>query len=73
MRYFDAHCDTITRTCDAGLDMYKNDMHISFDKLLRFKQYAGIFAIWQDDTIEAKAALEGFWKYYDYFLHLISA
>ncbi len=28
IRYFDAHCDTVTRTADAGLSMYENDMHI---------------------------------------------
>ncbi len=67
MRYFDAHFDTITRTADAGLDMFKNDMHISFDKLKKFDQYAGVFAIWQDDTISGEKAYEGFWRYYDYF------
>ncbi|MBQ1375817.1 MAG: dipeptidase [Clostridia bacterium] len=68
IRYFDAHCDTVTRTADAGLSMYENDMHISFSKLRRFKNYAGIFAIWQDDTKTPEEAYEGFFKYYDYFV-----
>ncbi|MBR2742965.1 MAG: dipeptidase [Clostridia bacterium] len=68
IRYFDAHCDTITRTADAGLSMYENDMHISFSKLKRFKSYAGIFAIWQDDTKTPEAAYDGFFKYYDYWI-----
>ncbi len=68
IRYFDAHCDTITRTADAGLSMYESDMHISFSKLERFKNYAGIFAIWQDDTKTPAEAYDGFFKYYDYFV-----
>lgn len=67
IRYFDAHCDTITTALDKNVSLYKNDLHISIENLRRFKKYSGVFAIWQGDEIRGEAAFLGFLKYLNYF------
>ncbi len=67
IKYFDAHCDTVTTACDKKISIYKNNLHIDIKKLREFKKYSGVFAIWQNDDIRGQAAFSGFLNYVEYF------
>ncbi len=53
VRLFDCHCDTISRIFDEGGSLYQNSYHIDLEKASVFSEYAQVFALWGDMSIEA--------------------
>lgn len=45
IRYFDAHCDTVSRCMAAGEGLYENSGHIDLHRGLAFSAYAQVFAL----------------------------
>ncbi len=46
--FIDTHCDTLVRAYDLGKKIEKNDLHIDFERLEKFKSAVQFFAIWLD-------------------------
>ena len=44
MRYFDMHCDTLSRCADEGQSIYDNDFQISLRRLNDFDYAVQFFA-----------------------------
>ncbi len=49
MIIIDGHCDTITTLMEKGEFLYKNNIHISIEKLKTFDNFVQFFAIWIND------------------------
>ena len=67
MRYFDAHCDTITKCMEKDEGLWSNSCHIDLLKALEFSAYAQVMAIWINDDIKGSEASERFFATYEYF------
>lgn len=52
MRFFDLHCDTITRAFETKQSLFKNNLAIDFKKGAVFSKWSQCFAIWVDDKLE---------------------
>lgn len=49
MKFFDLHCDTLTKCMDNSENLFKNNMHNSLSALLGFDTPCQVFAIYTDD------------------------
>lgn len=66
IRYFDAHCDTLTAAEAAGDGLYRNSGHIDIARAGGFSGYAQLFAIWLSDGLKGEEAVNYFEKIYRY-------
>lgn len=61
MRYFDAHCDTLTRIPREGLGtLMHSSGHVDLARAQEFEQYAQLFAIWTTDELHGPEAIAAF-------------
>lgn len=66
MKFFDAHCDTITRIFDLKENIFHNSGHFSLDKLNNFECPVQVFAVWTE-PIYYKNSLERALSVIDYY------
>ena len=59
-RYFDAHCDTLSRIAYTCAKLSDNVFHISLKKAAAFSHYAQVFAIFNDSGRGLDRAQEGY-------------
>ena len=50
MRFFDLHCDTLTKAFETNQSLIKNNLAIDFDRDCGFSKWNQCFAIWIDDN-----------------------
>ena len=68
MKYFDLHCDTLTKCMNDDTSLYKNDKQNSIEQLLKFETPIQLFAIFTNDEFVpraydyAKNAVDYFYK-----------
>lgn len=61
MRYFDAHCDTLTRIPREELgDLLHSSGHVDLTHAQQFEQYAQLFAIWTSDDLRGREGIQAF-------------
>ncbi|MBE6543394.1 MAG: hypothetical protein E7675_03260 [Ruminococcaceae bacterium] len=60
MKYFDLHCDTLSRLYDDGLTFDNNITHINQSEVLSFKEYRQVFAIWSNPHFHPNEGFERF-------------
>ena len=56
MRYFDLHCDTISRCYKEKKSFYDNDIHINAVASKAIEKYEQYFALWLSDELRGEAA-----------------
>ena len=56
MKIFDTHCDTIYECYKQGKSLYRNNLHLSLEKMSTFDQYVQVFAIWMPDEFRGEEA-----------------
>ena len=47
--FIDAHADTITRAMDRNQSLFRNNLHLDFERLSQFEAPVQVFAIWVAD------------------------
>ncbi len=52
MRFFDLHCDTITKAFETKQSLFNNNLAVDFNKGQIFSKWTQCFAIWIDDKCE---------------------
>jgi len=67
MRFFDLHCDTITKCCGEKMELYDNEMSISICKGKYLDKWCQLFAIWMPDDLRGQDAIDYFDENYNYF------
>ncbi|MFU0832506.1 MAG: Peptidase M19 [Oscillospiraceae bacterium] len=60
MKYFDLHCDTITKCYENHLSLKANELNVSLEKGLKYENWAQIFAIWLKDEQRGEEAFRYF-------------
>ncbi|MDR1364188.1 MAG: membrane dipeptidase [Oscillospiraceae bacterium] len=60
MKLFDLHCDTIFRAIKENKDINNGDLCVNFEKIKKFEEYIGCFAIWIPDSIRKDDAFNLF-------------
>lgn len=60
MRFFDLHCDTLSKLVKNGGNIYKNNFDVSIEKTQKYDQYIGCFAVWISDDMRGKKAFDFF-------------
>ena len=56
MRYFDLHCDTISRAFKENKSFYDGDLQINMKKAEYIENYGQCFALWLSDELRGEAA-----------------
>lgn len=51
MRFFDLHCDTLTKCLETGQTLSNNRLHVSFEKAAEFDRWRQCFALWFPDGL----------------------
>lgn len=68
MRYFDMHCDTLSRCADNRASVLNNDFDISLEKLSQFDRAVQFFAAFiETEKYQGKAAYDRFLQQYEVF------
>jgi membrane dipeptidase len=67
MRFFDLHCDTITKFYQNGYDFLNGNGEVNFSKSKVFEEYKQVFAIFVNDDLRGENAWDYFLKNIDYF------
>ncbi len=50
MKYFDLHCDTLSKMAESGLDFSSEELHVNAGQARLFEEYYQVFAFFTDDT-----------------------
>ncbi|MBE6008138.1 MAG: membrane dipeptidase [Lachnospiraceae bacterium] len=68
MKYhlFDAHCDTLVKAYEENKILFKNDLHIDFERLMKYDSPLQFFAMWIDKKYFSNA-FDRTNKYIDFF------
>ena len=64
--FIDAHADTISRALRMDRNMFSNDLHVDFERLLEFGAPVQVFAVWLEDRY-VKNAFESANQQIDFF------
>jgi hypothetical protein len=77
MRFFDLHCDTITKLFDvrdSGQgNLFKNSFSVSLSQGSLFRDWRQFFAVWLPDTMDPSEAFKYFSDVYQYFIRELEA
>ena len=52
MRFFDLHCDTLTKTYETKQSLFNNNLAVDFNKGQVFSKWTQCFAVWIDDKCQ---------------------
>ena len=50
MKYFDLHCDTLSKMAENGLDFSSEELHVNAGQARLFEEYYQVFAFFTNDT-----------------------
>ena len=53
-KFADAHCDTLIKILDKNQRLYKNNLHVDIERLMRHNCKTQFFAVWIDPKYEAE-------------------
>ncbi len=67
MRFFDLHCDTITKFSKLNQPLYNGNGEVTLEKSKDFEHWSQIFAIFINDDIRGEMAWNYFLKNLNYF------
>lgn len=67
MRYFDLHCDTVSRAYKEKKSLYDGDLQINALKAKNIKKYEQCFALWLSDELRGEAAFSLCKKMLNYY------
>ena len=67
MKFFDLHCDTLTKCINTKDDIKNNNLHISLDRAGCFSLWKEFFAVWHNDSLSDEQGMELFIKCSDFF------
>ncbi len=56
MKYFDLHCDTVSKVYELKTTFDDTRLHINSAKIASFEKYCQCFALWQDDSKKGNEA-----------------
>ena len=61
---FDAHCDTISKIFETGESLEKNNLHVSLERLGKYRSFVQFFAVWLDDCYASQSPymLQSSWE-----------
>lgn len=62
LKLFDLHCDTPYRMYNEHQPLKSNSLHVSIDKISKYKKYIQIAAIWSDKRKNDDEAYSLFWR-----------
>jgi len=57
MKFFDLHCDTLTRCYKEKQELKENNLHVNLEKGKIFDSWIQCFAAWVDDSYRGKEAV----------------
>ncbi len=57
---FDFHCDTLYETGKQGKSLFSNDLHLSLERLLLYKPFCQVLAMWSDSKLSGGEAWKAF-------------
>lgn len=60
MNFLDLHCDTLYEAYTKNKSLLNGDLHVNFEKISRFENYVGCFAIWIPDELSEDKSFEFF-------------
>ena len=63
-RFFDGHCDTISRCLETGEPLRQNTGHVDLSRTESFAAYAQVFALFCEDTARAPQMLQPLYARY---------
>ena len=67
MRYFDLHCDTVSRAYKEKKSLYDGDLQINMKKAEYIEKYEQCFALWLSDELRGEAAFSLCKKMLNYY------
>ena len=70
--YADAHCDTLTRAYDENCSLYKNKLHLDFDRLKDQECSLQFMAIWTEPQYTSDQAFDRCLKVLDFYYSQIN-
>ena len=73
MKFFDLHCDTLTKCINTKDDIKHNNLHISLDKAGCFSLWKEFFAVWHNDSLSDEQGMELFIKCSNFFKNNLTA
>ena len=56
MKYFDLHCDTLSRAYKENKSFYDGDLQINIEKAKSIENYGQCFALWLSDELQGEPA-----------------
>ncbi len=57
---FDLHCDTLYETGKQNKSLISNNLHLSLERLSKYKPFCQVFAMWSDSKLSGGEAWEAF-------------
>ena len=60
MNFFDFHCDTLFEAYTKNKNLWNGDLQVNFEKISKFDNYIGCFAIWIPDELDENESFEFF-------------
>ncbi|MBO5745094.1 MAG: membrane dipeptidase [Clostridia bacterium] len=60
MKYFDLHCDTLTKLYDGLLTFDNRETHVNRSEIFSFEEYRQVFAIWSDPALHPNEGFDRF-------------
>ncbi len=67
MRYFDLHCDTVSRAYKEKKSLYDGDLQINMKKAEYIENYGQCFALWLSDELQGEPAFSLCKKMLNYY------
>lgn len=60
MRYFDLHCDTMTKCAVENIPLRENHLHVSLETVKTWEHYVQCYAVWIPDDLRGEEAWQRF-------------
>ena len=60
MKYFDLHCDTLTKLYDGLLTFDNRETQVNRSEIFSFEEYRQVFAIWSDPSLHPNEGFDRF-------------
>lgn len=67
MKYFDLHCDTLSKCADNNEKLEQNDFDVDIKRLSKFETAVQTFACFIDDSFNGNQATERFYQLYNVY------
>lgn len=67
MKYFDLHCDTVSKIFESKTNFNNKELSVNSFNTKLFQKYVQCFSLWQDDKLKGKEAFEYAKSLYEIF------